>query len=52
MASQDNRIKLECEKCGRVNYFSRKNKSKLADHKLELEKYCKWDKEHTVHKEA
>ena len=49
--SQDQLIKLQCEKCKRTNYWSRKNK-KLVTKKIELKKYCKWCKKSTVHKEA
>ncbi len=49
--SQDQLFKLACSKCGRTNYWSRKNR-KLVTRKIELKKYCKWCKIHTVHKEA
>ncbi|MCK4554092.1 50S ribosomal protein L33 [Candidatus Parcubacteria bacterium] len=49
--SQDNMIKLECTECKRINYFSRKNKKTLKD-RLELKKYCKHCKKHTLHKET
>ena len=49
--SQDNIIKLECTECKRVNYFSRKNKKLLKD-RLELKKFCKFCKKHTLHKET
>lgn len=48
--SQDNLIKLQCSKCKRINYWSRKNKRKV-ERKIELKKFCKWCKAHTVHKE-
>jgi large subunit ribosomal protein L33 len=44
-------IKLRCEACKRINYYSRKNKKKV-ERKLELKKYCKWCKKHTKHKES
>ncbi|MCI4400245.1 MAG: 50S ribosomal protein L33 [Campylobacterales bacterium] len=44
-------VHLACEKCGRRNYHTTKNK-KTQTEKLALKKYCKFDKEHTVHKEA
>ena len=47
---QDNLIKLQCSECKRINYYSRKNK-KTTQKKLELKKYCKWCKKHTLHKE-
>jgi large subunit ribosomal protein L33 len=49
--SQDRLIKLACTDCKRVNYWSRKNKKKV-ERKIELDKYCKWCKKHTTHKEA
>lgn len=49
--SQDNLIKLECSSCKRVNYFSTRNKKKLKN-RLELKKYCKWERKHTLHKET
>ncbi|HJO89643.1 MAG: 50S ribosomal protein L33 [Candidatus Pacebacteria bacterium] len=49
--SQDRLIKLACEKCKRINYWSRKNKKKV-ERKIELKKYCKWCKKQTVHKES
>ncbi|MCH8049416.1 50S ribosomal protein L33 [Patescibacteria group bacterium] len=49
--SQDNLIKLECEQCHRINYNSRKNKKVIKD-RLELKKFCKWCKKHTLHKET
>ncbi len=49
--SQDQLIKLTCDKCKRTNYWSRKNK-KLVTKKIELKKYCKWCRISTKHKEA
>ncbi|MEK7167693.1 MAG: 50S ribosomal protein L33 [Patescibacteria group bacterium] len=49
--SQDNMIKLECTVCKKVNYFSRKNK-KLLKGRLEMKKYCKHCRKHTLHKET
>jgi large subunit ribosomal protein L33 len=49
--SQDNMIKMECKECRRVNYFSKKNKKTLKD-RLELKKYCKHCRKHTLHKET
>ena len=48
--SQDNLAKLECKKCKRVNYHTRRNK-KTIKQKLELKKMCKHCKTHTQHKE-
>jgi large subunit ribosomal protein L33 len=52
MASiQDHLIRLKCAKCGRVNYFTRKNRKKV-ERKIDLSKYCNHDRAHTQHKEA
>lgn len=44
-------IKLACEKCKHINYYTRKNK-KTTERKLEYKRFCKWCKKHTVHKES
>ena len=49
--SQDNMIKLECGECKRINYYSHKNKKTLKD-RLQLKKFCKFCKKHTLHKET
>ncbi len=49
--SQDNLVKLECSECHRINYRTFKNKKTLKN-KLELKKFCKWCKKHTLHKET
>jgi len=43
--------KLACEKCKRINYYTRRNK-KVVEKKLEFKKYCKWCRKHTLHKEG
>ncbi|TSA46025.1 50S ribosomal protein L33 [bacterium] len=48
--SQDNLIKMQCTVCKRINYHSHKNK-KVNPETMELKKYCKWDRKHTLHKE-
>ncbi|MBI4136170.1 MAG: 50S ribosomal protein L33 [Candidatus Vogelbacteria bacterium] len=48
--SQDQLIKLACKDCGRINYWSRKNK-KLVERKIELKKHCRWCQKHTLHQE-
>ena len=52
MAS-DVRIKLllECTECKRRNYATHKNR-RNTQAKLELKKYCPWDRKHTMHKEV
>ncbi|HAS80064.1 MAG: 50S ribosomal protein L33 [Fusobacteriia bacterium 4572_74] len=44
-------ILMECTECKRRNYSTSKNK-KNTDGRIELKKYCKWDKKVTVHKET
>jgi large subunit ribosomal protein L33 len=41
--------KLQCSECKSINYFT--NKPKLTEGKLELKKFCKKCKKHTLHKE-
>jgi large subunit ribosomal protein L33 len=49
--SQDQLIKLACKNCKRINYWSRKNRKKV-ERKIELNKFCKWCRKTTVHKEV
>jgi len=42
-------IKLQCQECKRINYFT--NKSRGLEEKLELKKFCKFCRKHTIHKE-
>ncbi|MBI2081647.1 MAG: 50S ribosomal protein L33 [candidate division NC10 bacterium] len=44
-------ITLECADCKRRNYSGAKNKRNTPD-RLELRKYCRWCRKHTVHKET
>jgi len=44
-------IKLQCSECKEINYFVKKSKG-LAEKKLELKKFCKKCKKHTLHKET
>jgi large subunit ribosomal protein L33 len=45
--------KLQCSECKRVNYFTKKSKKMNGEkEKLELKKFCKFDRKHTLHKEA
>jgi len=48
--SQDQLIKLACQECKNINYWSRKNKKKV-ERKIELKKYCKHCRKQTIHKE-
>ena len=44
-------IALKCAECDRRNYTTKKNRKNMQG-KLELMKFCKWDKKHTLHKES
>jgi len=43
-------ITFQCTECDRRNYTSTKNKRNVTD-RLELKKYCKWCRHHTLHRE-
>ncbi len=45
------KIALQCTECKRKNYTTFKNKKNIQS-KLELNKFCKWDKKYTPHKET
>ncbi len=45
------KIALKCTECNRRNYTTQKNRRNMQG-KLELNKYCKFDKKHTLHKES
>jgi len=49
--SQETLIKLECSECKKTNYYSQKNKKTIKE-RLQLKKYCKHCKKHTLHKET
>jgi large subunit ribosomal protein L33 len=49
--SQDNLVKMKCEVCRAVNYHSTRNKKKIKE-KLEMKKYCRKCRKHTLHKES
>ncbi|HHV72910.1 MAG TPA: 50S ribosomal protein L33 [Clostridia bacterium] len=44
-------VTLACGDCKRRNYITTKNK-KTDSGRIELKKYCKFCKTHTVHKET
>ena len=48
---QKNLVKMKCSKCGRINYWTHKNKKAISK-KLKLKKYCPSCRTHTEHKEA
>lgn len=49
--AQENLLRLKCSVCKQANYYTNKNKKKV-ERKLELQKFCKWCKKKTMHKEA
>ena len=44
-------ILLACTECKRRNYATVKNKKNTTG-RVELKKYCRWDKRVTVHRET
>ena len=44
-------ITLQCTECKRRNYTTTRNKKQQTE-KLQLKKYCKFDRKHTLHKEV
>ncbi|HPQ69548.1 MAG TPA: 50S ribosomal protein L33 [bacterium] len=50
MGARDTVI-LACSKCKRRNYTTTRNKKKQQA-KVEMKKYCPFDREHTIHKES
>ncbi len=42
--------KMQCDECKKVNYFTPKSKN-IVGEKLDLKKFCKWCRKHTLHKE-
>ena len=44
-------ITLQCSECKRRNYTSTRNK-KTKTERLETQKYCKFCRKHTLHKEV
>jgi large subunit ribosomal protein L33 len=45
------KITLECTECRRRNYHTVKNRVNDRD-RLEMKKYCRWCRGHTVHRET
>ena len=43
-------ITLQCTECKRRNYTTTKNKKTMTE-KLELKKFCRHDRKHTLHRE-
>ena len=44
-------VTLACPECRRRNYTSQKNKRNDPD-RLTLNKYCRWCRKHTAHRET
>ena len=44
-------VTLACEECKRRNYITKKNKVNNRE-RIEMKKYCKFDRKHTTHKET
>jgi large subunit ribosomal protein L33 len=44
-------ITLECTECKQRNYTTKKEKRNTPG-RLELKKYCKFERKHTLHKET
>jgi len=44
-------IALQCSECKRKNYTTQKNRRNTQE-KLEKNKYCPFERKHTLHKEA
>ena len=42
---------LTCTECKRKNYTTTRNKT-LTPNRLEMKKYCRFDRKHTLHKEV
>jgi large subunit ribosomal protein L33 len=53
MAKNEKRVQvtLACETCKRRNYITTKNKQNDRE-RIEMNKYCRWDRQHTLHKET
>ena len=45
------KIALMCTECNRKNYTTIKNKKNIQG-KMEMKKYCMWERKHTIHKET
>jgi large subunit ribosomal protein L33 len=44
-------VTLACEVCKRRNYITTKNKVNDRE-RIEMKKFCRWDRQHTLHKET
>lgn len=44
-------VTLACTECKQRNYITKKNKQKHAD-RIEMNKFCKFCRKHTLHRET
>ncbi|MDZ4198140.1 MAG: 50S ribosomal protein L33 [Kiritimatiellia bacterium] len=44
-------VQLACADCKRRNYSTTRNKKTMTE-RVELKKYCRFDRKHTVHREV
>jgi len=44
-------VTLQCTECKQRNYMATRDKRKNTE-RLELKKYCKFDRKHTLHRET
>ncbi|MFA5259639.1 MAG: 50S ribosomal protein L33 [Candidatus Omnitrophota bacterium] len=44
-------IQFQCTDCQRINYQSMKDKKQTPD-RIELKKYCRFCRKHTMHRET
>ncbi|MBL02396.1 MAG: 50S ribosomal protein L33 [Acidobacteriota bacterium] len=44
-------VSLACNECKRRNYSTTKNKRTTSE-RLEIKKFCRWCRTHTVHRET
>src|SRR5580704_8001556 len=53
VANNEKRVQvtLACEVCKRRNYITTKNKLNDRE-RIEMSKFCRWDRQHTLHKET
>jgi len=51
MAKKKAFSKIQCTVCKEINYFTKKSK-KAEEKKLEMKKFCKSCRKHTLHKEG
>ena len=45
------KVTLACDVCKRRNYITMKNRQNDRE-RIEMKKYCRWDRQHTLHRET